>query len=134
MGFECLRLSESNPIYQIGQIYDRNKKLDEYTRGRPPRGPVRGGPPAEGPRGGGAARRGAPWGGAARRGARGSPKRLYKAPTGYTKPRKTIQGPNRLYKDPTDYRKPPKDYRKTQNIKQNLTILNQYLKYLTRVA
>ena len=98
--------------------------------GRPPRGPVGGGPPAGGPRRGGRPRRGpggggrpprvhrrrrGARGGGARRGAWGSPKRLYKAPTDYTKPRQTIQSPNRLYKAPTDYTKP-------QRIRQTKTI------------
>ena len=39
---------------------------------------------------------GAPWGAGGGRG--GSPKRLYKAPTDYTKPRQTIQSPKTLYK------------------------------------
>ena len=73
----------------------------------------RGGVPAEGP---------------------GGPKRLHKAPTNNTKPQQTIQSPNRLYKPPTDYTKPRKDYTNTQNIRQNLTILNKNPKYETRVA
>ena len=36
------------------------------------------------------------WG--ARRGAWGSPRRLYKAPTDYTKPQQAMKSPNRLYK------------------------------------
>ena len=59
------------------------EKIDEF-RNCPPRG--LGGAPAEGPGGGGG---GIDWG-------RDTPKRLYKAPTDYTKPRQTIQSPDRL--------------------------------------
>ena len=69
-----------------------------------------------------------------------SPKRLYKAPTAFTKPQKdnrkprqtlqsprqTIQSPDRLYKAPIDYTKPPKDYRNLLNIRQNFNILDKY--------
>ena len=65
--------------------------------GRPPRGPVGEGPPAEGPP------PPPPWGPGegARRGARGgSPKRLHKAPTDYTKPQQTIQSPGNTIQSP----------------------------------
>ena len=69
------------------------------------------------------------WGGARtalgdrrRRGAQGGgggrPKRLYKAPTDYTKPRLTIQIPDRLYKG-------IKYWTKTKNVKQRPKILNK---------
>ena len=79
----------------------------------PPRGPVGGGPPAEGPRGG-AARRGAEGDGGegGDRLGSGHPKRLYKAPTDYTKPQQTIQNPNRIYKAPQSLHKTIKHYTK----------------------
>ena len=89
-------------------------------------------PPAEGPRGGGPPAKG-PRGGDPLRGLGGDtlgwgyPKRIYKAPTDYTKPRNirqtprnTIQSPDRLYKAPIDYTKPPKDYTKLLKDCRNL--------------
>ena len=80
----------------------------------------------------------------------GSPKRLYKAPTDYTKPQSDYTKPNRLYKAPTgnspykaptEYTKPektitkhPKYYTKTPNIRQNPKLLDTNQKYLTRVV
>ena len=54
-------------------------------------------------------------------GGRGSPRRLYKAPTDYTKPQK-------------DYTKPRQTIQNVRNIKQKPEILDKYSKYRTRVA
>ena len=60
-----------------------------------------------------------PPGGHRRRGARGgSPKRLYKAPTHYAKPRQIIQSPETLYKD-------MKCETKLQNVRHELKIINK---------
>ena len=63
-----------------------------------------------------------------RRGARGgSPKRLYKALTDYTKPQQTTQSPDRLNKAPNDYTKPPQSMQRPR-------ILDTDLEYLTGVT
>ena len=49
-------------------------------------------------------------------------------------PQKSIQSPDGLYKAPKRLYKDIQDYTKTQNIRQNLKVLNKYPKYLTRVA
>ena len=49
-------------------------------------------------------------------------------------PEKIIESPDRKYKAPTDSTKPPKDYRNTSIFRQNLKVLDKYLKYVRRVT
>ena len=94
------------------EIYEElvNKKQIEngpkLVRNSNSEGP--GGAPAEGP--GGEGRPHALGQRRRRRGARGGGG---EAPAEVTMPRQTIQSPNRLYKAPTGYTKPQKDYTQT---------------------
>ena len=100
------------------------------------RGTWGGGPPAGGPGGGRLHRLGPPppppWGPG--RGGGGSSKRLYKAPTDYTMPRKTIQSRDGSYKATKRLYKATKYQTKPQNLRQNPNILDKALTCLTRVA
>jgi len=53
----------------------------------------------------------------------GSPERLHKAPTDYTKPQQTIQIPDRLYKAQKRLYKAPTDFTKPQKTLQRHEIL-----------
>ena len=58
--------------------------------------------------------------------------RLYKAPTDYKKPQQTIQSRDRLYKAPTNNTTPKKIIQTFKN-RENPTIFDKDLKYITRV-
>ena len=57
------------------------------------------------------------------------PKDLYKAPTDYAKPQKTIQSPRNTIQRPNRLYKAPKHYTKPKNIRQNLKITYKTQKY-----
>ena len=67
-----------------------------------------------------------------RGGGGGSPNRLYKAPTDYTKPQQLIQSPNRQYKAAKHYTKLQKSIQRHQDIRQNPKILDKDIKYLNK--
>ena len=52
----------------------------------------------------------------------------------YIKPQQNIQSPNRQYKAPTDNTKPRQTMQRHQKTTQSPNILDQDLKYSTRVA
>jgi len=108
----CLRMMRMTSVSMMYDIRQGFRLADPANRLRG--APSGGEPPAEGPRGGGRGG-GPPAEGPG--GKRGSPRRLYKAPTDY------------LYKAPEYQTKPHKHYTNPLNITQRPKILNNTIQY-----